>query len=360
MVKIAVVGGGLFGITCALKLDAQGYEVHLHETQPTLMNAASRVNQRRLHMGYHYPRGCNTIQECLTGLETFIPFYGACVMPNTQTYYCIAKEGSKTSPEQYLKTLDECGLPYQIVPTPKHIKEDKIALTIKCPEQTFNWGVLKGLCLAKLEGSNVHVHLGTYFWSNLVHNFDFVVVATYLYNNFYREGCEQKRQVELVEKPVVVLDGKFKGVSTVIGDGEFCCLDYMEESGVWLMGHVKHAIHFTQVTTGIPYIGEAYEWLLNAGVIPASYLSSGLQRYCDTNFRAMRDGVEEFFNVASITHVGSMFTQRVVLPDHDGDDERPTLVEKVGDKIITVFAGKIPTVVGAANQVCNIINKEVV
>ena len=46
---------------------------------------------------------------------------------------------------------------------------------------------------------------------------------------------------------------------------------------------------------------------------------------------------------------------KTVLPNVDSSDERPTIIEKINDKIITVFSGKIPTCVDAANQINELI-----
>ncbi len=54
-------------------------------------------------------------------------------------------------------------------------------------------------------------------------------------------------------------------------------------------------------------------------------------------------------------HVGSMYTFRTKPPYREHDDARPTNVERVDDKHLTIFSGKIPTCVDAAEQVVNII-----
>ena len=46
-----------------------------------------------------------------------------------------------------------------------------------------------------------------------------------------------------------------------------------------------------------------------------------------------------------------MFTFRTVLPNKDNDDARPTLVEKIDDKMFNLFSGKIGTCVDAAKEV---------
>jgi hypothetical protein len=47
------------------------------------------------------------------------------------------------------------------------------------------------------------------------------------------------------------------------------------------------------------------------------------------------------------------------LPHEDITDTRPTLVSKVNNKTFTVFSGKIPTCVEAANNVINLIEKSI-
>ena len=51
-----------------------------------------------------------------------------------------------------------------------------------------------------------------------------------------------------------------------------------------------------------------------------------------------------------------MYTTRVVFPYRDHDDARPTVVENIDDKFITVFSGKIPTCINAAEEVLKIVN----
>ena len=60
--KIAIIGAGFFGSTIALKLSKK-HTVHLFEKEKDILNGASRVNQFRFHMGFHYPRSQKTIKE---------------------------------------------------------------------------------------------------------------------------------------------------------------------------------------------------------------------------------------------------------------------------------------------------------
>ena len=53
--RIAVIGGGLFGSTAAIYAARAGHDVHLFEAKPSLMLGATAGTYARLHRGYHYP-----------------------------------------------------------------------------------------------------------------------------------------------------------------------------------------------------------------------------------------------------------------------------------------------------------------
>ena len=70
-----------------------------------------------------------------------------------------------------------------------------------------------------------------------------------------------------------------------------------------------------------------------------------------TNINKFIETGKKFFDrFEELEHVGSMFTIRTVLKDRDHDDARPTLVDKHGNKMYTLFSGKIDTCVDASNN----------
>ncbi|MCK5341828.1 MAG: hypothetical protein KAR20_00410, partial [Candidatus Heimdallarchaeota archaeon] len=54
-------------------------------------------------------------------------------------------------------------------------------------------------------------------------------------------------------------------------------------------------------------------------------------------------------------YVGSYFTVRTVLPRKDDTDERPAIVTKVNNKLITVYSGKLSNCTSSAEDVKQII-----
>ena len=77
-----------------------------------------------------------------------------------------------------------------------------------------------------------------------------------------------------------------------------------------------------------------------------------------TNYDKFIESTIEYFpEIKNAEYVGSMFTIRAVPPRADDTDERPTLVTKVNEKIISIFSGKITTCVEAARETEKIIQE---
>ena len=88
-VKTAVIGGGVFGATTAIRLAEAGHAVTLYERLPGLLLATSR-NGNRLHMGYHYPRDEPTLRQCQKGYERFKREFGEAILGEVANHYFIA------------------------------------------------------------------------------------------------------------------------------------------------------------------------------------------------------------------------------------------------------------------------------
>jgi hypothetical protein len=350
-ITVAVVGGGIFGVTAAVELAGAGFAVSLYEQASDLLQGASGINQYRLHRGYHYPRSASTAIESRESEASFVSTYGGSVVKGPRHYYCIAGEGSRTTPDDYLEFCREVGLESAEVNLPI-IRSDMVGLTIEVRESLFDPARLRDLCWVALTASTVQVHLHTTATAEILRGFDFVVVATYRNINSllgdYPEAIE-RYQYEVCEKPVVHLPSSFNGVSVVIMDGPFMCADPLGDTGLFVLGNVVHAIHSTNDGIAAEVDAEL-----------ASMLDRGIVQHPPvTRFQEFIDSGSEFMpDFAEAEHVGSMYTVRTVLPRRDATDERPTLVRRVGDGAYTIFSGKVGTCVAAARQVRDAIVQE--
>jgi D-amino-acid oxidase len=347
--SVAVVGGGIFGCTAAWMLAKNGFKVELFEKESDIFKSTSSINQYRLHKGYHYPRSKETALSSKNSESDFLNIYSQSVLSNpTKNYYCISKEDSKVSANEYLDFLDQMGLSF-IKETPSFVADDNIDLSILSDEKLYNPHILKLLCNQYLTKYRVKVHLNSKIIEGELLNFDHVVNATYSnLNSILEKDSRQEYQFELCEKPVLELPEQYKDQSAVIMDGPFLCIDPLKGSKYHVMGSVEHAIH----KTNIGYFPEHYtefDDLLNNGVISNPHI---------TNIDKFYDIANLFFkDVSKFKHIGSMFTYRAVLPNRDYDDARPTLVNKVGSRTYTMFSGKVGTCVAAAQKLLDLIGR---
>lgn len=346
-IRIAVIGGGIFGITIAARLANDGCAVELFEREPDILRAASGINQFRLHRGHHYPRSNETTIESIRTEVSFRREYGEAIIDDRENYYCIAKEGSLISSGQFLDFCKKFGLSFQIV-KPNFLNNKNIDLCLRVQEGRIDPVVLKRLCIRHLKQNGVKVRLSTVATPSTIKQFDFTVICTYANINSLLPGCSEIKeyQYELCEKPVITMPSSFGRKGVVVMDGPFMCADPFGRTDKFVLGNVVHAIHQTNV--GIkPEFNKKFIPLLNRGIVKNPPI---------TNFKNFIESASVFIPaVAHARHVGSMFTFRTVLPDRDATDERPTIVNRIGDNVATVFSGKLSNCVEAADRVSSIV-----
>ena len=346
--KVAVIGGGIFGITAAFTL-SQNNEVDLFEKNGDLLLAASGSNQYRVHRGYHYPRSKETVAGIIKSENSFRRTFEEAIVDSFDHYYCISKKDSLTSAKQFLDFNDGHGLEYTISDLP-FMNKNSIELCVRVNESVYDPVKLRQTCWEKLKSNNVNVFLNREVTDSIFDNYDMVVIATYVNINKLVEkfpNLQNEYQFELCEKPVVKLPEQFKNKSVVIMDGPFMCIDPLANTDLHLLCNVAHEIHQTNIGK-YPEIDQKYLSLLDKGIIKNPSI---------TNFNKFIDSTIPFIpEIKKAENVGSIFTMRVVPPYVEDTDERPTMVRVVIEQIITVFSGKITTCVDAANDINKLIS----
>ena len=348
--KVAVVGGGLFGCTAAIFAARAGHEVHLFEEKPALLQGASSINQFRLHRGYHYPRSPETALECRAGLRAFREEYGSAVIEGGRHLYAIANEGSRVSGDDYLRFCDDNDLPFEVIDAGALIQNTH--LVIAAEEPRLDLEELRRLVCRKLGAAAVRVHLETPATRELRDEFDRIVIAAYAGTNRVAAEFSARQdgfQFEVCEKPVLRMPEEFGRTSIVVMDGEFASIDPLGQTGLFVLGHVKYAIHHANVGL-VPEIPPALVPCLDRGIVknPITTRANLMVAAAAHHVPMLWDAI----------HYGSMFTVRAVLAGVDETDARPTLVRELDDQVIREFSGKLPTAVSAAQSVVTILDRK--
>lgn len=342
---IAVVGGGIYGVTAALELSKDGHDVDLYEKNDDIMTAASSINQWRLHRGYHYPRSFETAASCRKNEEIFKKYFSDAVLSDTGHYYSIASEKTKTTPSEFIDHCEAHDLEYEQVDL-SLVNDEMVDLTVRVNEGRIDPHRIKRICHTRLDQSDVTVTLNSKvdLDNPKLEGYDHVVIATYANTNQALDGKEDLRRdlkFQLVEKPVVELPPEFENNSLVVMDGPFMCFDPYGTTGCFLLGHVTHAVHSTHIGQE-PQYDEIFDPLLNSGVIKDPPF---------TNIEKFRkSGANYIPGLADAEHLGSMFTIRAVLPNVEETDKRPTVLDE-SEGITRVFSGKFVNCVETARSI---------
>lgn len=346
--KIAIIGAGIYGTTVAIKLADNGFEVDIFEKEPDILMAASGINQYRLHRGYHYPRSKETGRSSRQANPIFLKEYGDAVIDGNSHYYCVPKKDSLVSGADFLKFCRDNELEHKETKL-GNLHKKLFDVVIEAKEYLVDPEKLRKIIKEKIKKRKINLILNKTATAKDIAGYDVVVNCTYANLNAILDNYpEAKReyQFELCEKPMLKLPDNFKGISAVIMDGPFFCIDPYAKTDLHVMGNVVHAIHTTNVGFA-PKIPEEFKSLLNRGVIKNPSI---------TNFSKFIESASYFMpELKKAEHIGSMYTIRTVLPNVDRTDERPMIVSRVNDKIINVFSGKLNNCVQAAEEVLKII-----
>ena len=353
---VAVIGGGIFGAEIALAAASLGLSVQIFETKKTLMSGASKNNQNRLHLGFHYPRDLETGRQSLKGFYSFKEKYAECITGQFDNAYFIASEGSFTKPDEYLKFCDELGVRYRQVPPREFPVEIRgVDLGILCEEEVYDAELIRSFVKRALDQSNVtivpntridkaeHVEGGIKVFDEYGNEMlsKIVINATYSDINRITESLGytvNENQYEYTAVPIISLDIPPVGVTVM--DGPFFTLLPYGKSGNYLLYGVKQSVVQSTTTAQMPAEWHYPETAPFNNLNPVEYFSK------------IQDAFSSFMPIISdAKNIGFLQGPRMVLAGRDDTDARPSVTNIFDDKYITVFSGKIDHSIWVADEI---------
>ncbi len=352
--NIIIAGGGIFGLTSAIVLSDAGYDVTIIEKNNDILLGATKCNQNRIHYGFHYPRSIQTSEESLIGLSSFKEFYGDSINNSFEKFYAISKINSHVNSEQFYTFAQSIGLDLiEKWPDKKFLNKENIESCWLTKEPVFDYYKLREIILFKINSRKNIKILRNCTINNIKENvailnnnfkikFKYLINATYAgFSEFLQQiGCKPIRnKIQLCVMPILKTNYSLPQTGITIMDGPFCSLmpkGFNKEQ--YILYHVAHSVNQE-------YIGsKTIDWFPIKGIIENNIIEMSKQYYPILN---------------DMTLIDSWITTRIVLPDHEIDDARPTLVLENKENIFSIFSGKITTCVDAANKLLSLIkNKE--
>lgn len=349
-VDYLVIGGGFYGCCLALFLRSISSRVLLVEAADVLMNRASRVNQARIHTGFHYPRSALTAVKSLLLHQRFRQDFPEAVVDDFQMLYAIAKSRSKVSAKRFFRMFRDMGAPIEPA-LPSHealFDRAMVEGVFVCSETAFNYVTLRKLMAERLERAGVEVQISTAV-QTIVERSGTVraglsdgseVVSRYAFNVTYAKTnnvLDRARlpraqlKHELAEIALVEPPEELHGIGVTVMDGPFfSCMPFPAE-GLHSLTHVRYTPHDS-------WIDEA-----DAPAFDAR-LAVGNQRSRVQHM--IHDGRRYLPCLARAIPSHSLYDVKTVLTNNERDDGRPILYQQkpLDSHVVSILGGKIDNI----------------
>lgn len=345
-----IIGGGFYGCCLALFLRSISKRILVVEAGDVLLNRASRVNQARIHTGFHYPRSALTAVKSMVLHKRFAEDFSEAVVDDFQMLYAIAKRRSKVSAKRFYRMFRDMGAPIQPASPSQRALFDKSMIedAFACSEAAFDYSVLRTKLEQRLAQEGVEVRLSTQvdglqnrengIVAALSDNTE--VTARYAFNVTYSqinaildkaELPRAKLKHELTEIALVEPPDELENTAITVMDGPFfSCMPYPAE-GLYSLTHVRYTPHESWTEEG------------GAGD-PGNHFNRPTP---DTRAAHMiNDGKRYLPCLSEARHVKSIFDIKTILVKNEQDDGRPILYHQrpYDSRVISILGGKIDNI----------------
>ncbi|SDX83834.1 FAD-dependent oxidoreductase [Citreimonas salinaria] len=344
---ILIVGGGFYGCCLALFMRSLSLRVLLVESEETLMHRASRINQARIHTGFHYPRSALTAIRSMALHHRFMADFSEAVVDDFQMLYAISRQRSKVSAKRFYRMFEEMGAPIRPASAAQAALFDdtRVEGVFACTETAFDYTILRQLLSERLARGGVTVMTGTQVTA-LADGPERVVAglstgaevtAAYAFNVTYSRinavldmaGLPRAPlKHELAELALVDPPEELRGYAITLMDGPFFSFTPFPAENTYCLTHVRYTPHES--------------WKDDE---PEVHLAEPQAR--DTQVRHMiNDGKRYLPSLARATYKHSFYEVKTVLMKNERDDGRPILFQRnpAGSRVISILGGKVDNI----------------
>ncbi len=327
-----IFGGGFYGCCLALFLRSVMDRVLIVEPQDTLLTRASRVNQARVHTGFHYPRSFVTALRSRKLQARFVNDFRDAVRDDFTMLYAVARWGSKVSAGRFLRMFEDMEAPIvEASPQEKALFDPRlIGGVYRCHEYAFDWEVLRDrlsdnlqrACIDVLHGVSAErvVPVAERLQAELSNGQS--VSAARMFNVTYanlndllmRSGLKPLAlKHELTEIALTAPPADLNGLAVTVMDGPFfSCMPY-PSADKYSLTHVRYTPH--------------YSWIDREGASSPLDVARTLPQ--ETQWRHMvLDSARFMPCLQDCQYDRSLFEVKTVLMKSEKDDGRPILLRQ--------------------------------
>ena len=349
-VDYLVIGGGFYGCCLGLFLRSVSDKVAVVEAGAQTMERASRVNQARVHSGFHYPRSVLTAAKSMALHRRFADDFPQAVKTDFRMLYAIARHHSKVSAARFSRMFTELGAPIRPIASRERalFDPDLIEDAFECTEYAFDYAVLRRLLSARMEACGLDVRLDTEV-EGLSEQDDAVTVtlasgreirARYVFNVTYGQinhilGLanlpKASLKYELAEIVLVKPPEELDGLGVTVMDGPLFSAMPSPADDLYSLTHVRYTPHLSWTdadTDASPY------------QIAAQFAGASRSRHM------VQDSMRFLPCLAGLEVQGSITDVKAVLIKNEEDDGRPILFQRkpATSRVLSVLGAKIDNI----------------
>lgn len=362
--NVVIVGGGFFGCSIALMLRRRGMFPLVVEAQDELLMRASRVNQARVHGGYHYPRSLMTAYRSRHNYERFRSVYREAIVDRFTKIYGVSRKFSKVTASQFAVFMKRIGAPLAQAPSrvSRMFDADLTEAVWIAEECAFDCSLLRERCRRDLDAAGIPIRYGTKVLaalkradgSALAQLNDgsevpaiLVINATYSGLNLLTSGSGLETiplKQELAEMALVQLPTELEGFSVTMMCGPFFSFMPYPSRNLTTLSHVRYTPHL--------------QWLEKPGeknIDPYERFAS-LKK--ESHFQYMVSDASRYIPaLREAIHRDSIWEVKTLLPQTEVDDGRPILFRRdpAFPAIIHVMGGKIDNIFDVEDEIDGIL-----
>lgn len=343
--ELIVIGGGIYGSLAAAFAARRGRRVVLLERAPRLLDAASAINQARVHNGYHYPRSFVTAARSNANFRRFIADFGDAI-DRHHALYAIARQDSLVSPRQFERFCQLVGIPLSPVDDiAAFVDPVSVAGLWTAEEVAFDADVLRSQILELVQDAGVDLRLGTAAagvdpgngGARVITDDGAELVAPLVLNCTYA-GLERlggpagarlgpELLYELSEIVLVRPPAGFERVGLTVMDGPFFSCIPFPPRGCHSLTHVRYSPHVAAPADRFPW--------------------EALEDPPRTRDLQMRRSARRFAPwIDDAEYIGSLFAIKAIPPNRDRDDARPIILHasEGNGTVVSVLGSKLDNV----------------
>lgn len=345
-----IIGGGFYGCCLALYLRSISARVLLVEAGERLMDRASRVNQARVHTGFHYPRSAATAVKSMLLHRRFLDDFPEAVVGDFQMLYAIARRRSKVTAKKFHRMFRDMGAPITPAgPAQRALfNPDMVEDVFACHEVAFDHKILGRLVGERLAAAGIEVRLSTAVVGLADHPSGVIarlsdgseVSAAYAFNITYSQinavlakaGLPPARlKHEIAELALIKPPPELERIGVTLMDGPFFSAMPYPAEGLYSFTHVRYTPHDS--------------WADNAALRdPYAHFAAHAP---ESRYAFMRRDAQFYLPcMEGAEYRRSIYEVKTVLIKNEGDDGRPILYHRSPEssRVISVLGGKIDNI----------------